>query len=301
MILSDVDKIKIDAFAAFKNNIYALIKFFQHFGLIPKKVFCCGYWCYNLVVNNRFPDKYAFRCRIGREFTTIRKGTYFENSKLSLYHILMLMVYYAEGVTKQDFLKKQLDIDSNSTIVDWKNFIRDLFIDYQISHSSLIGGSGVVVQIDESLICKRKYGVGRILANQDLWIVGGIDENGNIFMELTTRRTKPILREIINRHVVPGSIVVTDGWGGYNGIDDQYIREIVIHENSFVNSDGYHTNRIEATWGACKRLLRNNTNKKRELIFSYICEYMFRKKFKGSVLSNMITVIMEMYSLPQND
>lgn len=230
-------------------------------------------------------------------YKSIRFGTFFSNSKLTLYQILTLLVYSAEGITKQDILKKQLDINSNNTVVDWKCFIRDIYINYQLNVSGPIGGSGVVVQVDECLICKRKYGVGRILINQDLWIVGGIDELGNVFMELTIRRNRQILGDIIRRNILPGSIVVTDGWGGYNGIEDDYIRQIVIHEHEFVNAQGFHTNRIESTWGACKRLFRGNTNKKRELMFGYICEYMFRKRFKDRILSNLFSTIIQMYPL----
>lgn len=293
----DVDSIKIDEFSSLKNNNIVLIKFLQRVGLLPKSIICCQVACHNITSNNSKIDNYCFRCLTCRKFHSIRKGTFFKNSKLSLYQILMLSVYYSEGLSNQELLKKQFDIKSNSTIVDWKSFIRDVFINHQILHSNMIGGPGVVVQIDESLMCKRKYGVGRILINQDLWIVGGIDDQGNMFMEITNRRTKSILRDIISRNVVPGSIVVTDGWKGYNGIEDDYLRQIVVHDNSFVNAEGYHTNRIEATWGACKRLFRHVTNKKRELVFSYLCEYMFRHQFKGIILSRLFYTISLIYPL----
>ncbi|KII72209.1 hypothetical protein RF11_03745 [Thelohanellus kitauei] len=106
------------------------------------------------------------------------------------------------------------------------------------------------VQIDESLLCKRKYTVGRILANQDLWIVGGIDEAGQIFMEITTRRNRPMLAEIITRNVEPGSIIQTDGSAAYRGIErHNYVHEVVIHDQNFVSDEGITTNRIESTWG----------------------------------------------------
>ncbi|KII64966.1 hypothetical protein RF11_06854 [Thelohanellus kitauei] len=38
------------------------------------------------------------------------------------------------------------------------------------------------LKIEESLLCKRKYHVRRIFANKQLWIEGGIDETGQIFM-----------------------------------------------------------------------------------------------------------------------
>lgn len=66
-------------------------------------------------------------------------------------------------------------------------------------------------------------------------------------MLLTTRRNKTIIHDIIKRKVTVNSIVVTDSWRGYNAIEYDCLREIFINENYFVNSNGYHTNKIEAT------------------------------------------------------
>ncbi|KAF0992019.1 hypothetical protein HZS_4873 [Henneguya salminicola] len=40
----------------------------------------------------------------------------------------------------------------------------------------------------ESIICKRKYKVNKILPNQEIWFANGICKNLKIFMELTTSR-----------------------------------------------------------------------------------------------------------------
>lgn len=228
---------------------------------------------------------------------SIRKGTFFEKSKLKLHAILMIIGYYSEGVTSQRFLMKQIGIITPQTIVDWKSFVRDVFINYVLNHSNMIGGPNIIVQVDECLLCKRKYRVGRILINQDLWIVGGIDSNGGVFMELTTVRSREVLRDIIVRNVIPGSILVTDGWGGYNGLENEYLRQVVIHQHQFVNAEGYHKNQIEATWGACKRLFRKNTNKRREMMFSYLCEYIFRKTFPDNTMAQTFLFISVMYPL----
>ncbi|KII73387.1 hypothetical protein RF11_09103 [Thelohanellus kitauei] len=85
-------------------------------------------------------------------------------------------------------------------------------------------------------------------------------------MELTERRNRPTLREVILRNVEPGSIIQTDSWAAYHVIETyNYVHEIVIRENQYVSVCGVHTNRIEATWGAWKRLFRSMTNKRRDL------------------------------------
>lgn len=293
---SNPDLMTIEEFTLLKYNQIELIKFLQSYFLLPNGPICCNLTM-QLKPRSGVVDKFAFRCRLCKKFQSIRIGSYFENSKLSLHQCLMLIVFYCEKLTNQNFLCKILKISSYSTIVDWKSFIRDVFIDWVLENSEKIGAPGMVVQVDETLFCKRKYGVGRILQNQDLWVVGGIDEAGKVFMEVTYRRNRTVLKDILVRNICQDSIVVTDGWGGYNGIEDEFLHEVVIHADQFVNSRGYHTNRIESTWGACKRLFRNNTNKQREMIFGYLCEYVFRKNFKGNMIANTFASISQKYPL----
>ena len=153
------------------------------------------------------------------------------------------------------------------------------------------------MQIDESLICKRKNNVGRLLRNQQTWIVGGVDSNGNVFMEQTSIRSAEVLDDIISRNVLPDSNIVTNGWLGYNKLSNinGYEHQVVIHEREFVNDDGYHTNQIEGTWSAFKRLYRKVTNKQEGFVSSYIAEFMFQNKFHGCILSKTIKSLNEMY------
>ena len=144
----------------------------------------------------------------------------------------------------QQILCREATIGSDHTVCDWKNFVRDIYLNYFLNHPTRIGGPGVCVQIDESLICKRKNNVGRLLRNQQTWILGGVDSNGNVFMEQTSIRSAEVLDNIISRNVLPGSNIVTDGWLGYNNIFNinGYDHQKFIHEREFVNNEGYHTN-----------------------------------------------------------
>eukprot|EP00731_Ephydatia_muelleri_P033829 Em0039g15a len=60
----------------------------------------------------------------------------------------------------QDELQFQLGIVGEHTIVDWKNFCRDICLEYFIRNPVVIGGPGQTVEIDECLLVRRKYNVG---------------------------------------------------------------------------------------------------------------------------------------------
>ena len=57
----------------------------------------------------------------------------------------------------------EVDIGSEQTIVDWKQFCCDVCVSYFLDHPVPIGGEDRVVEIGESLFTRRKYNRGRIV------------------------------------------------------------------------------------------------------------------------------------------
>ena len=51
---------------------------------------------------------------------------------------------------------------ASHTTVDWASFCRQVCIDAVITQVQPIGGPGKIVEIDESLFGKKKYGNGNI-------------------------------------------------------------------------------------------------------------------------------------------
>lgn len=84
--------------------------------------------------------------------------------------------------------------------------------------------------------------------------------------------------------------------GGYNSLESLgYSHSTVNHSIQFITEDGVHTNKIEAIWGAIKRKYRHITNKKSELMASYLASYQFKKKFKNNKFCKYILTINEIY------
>lgn len=111
---------------------------------------------------------------------SIRSGSFFAESKLDLWQILALSYFWCTGAgssrgLSQQQLKKELEINSNHTIVDWKQFCRDVTVQFFANGQNfqLLGGVGAIIEIDESCFSRRKYHRGRILPNQ--WVFGMYD------------------------------------------------------------------------------------------------------------------------------
>ena len=83
-----------------------------------------------------------------------------------------------------------------------------------------MGGSGHVVQIDESLFPRKKYNRGRIVPEQ--WIFGGYDpaiKEG--FLLPISRRNATTLIPLIIQWIRLGTEIWLDMWCSYNGIAAQ--------------------------------------------------------------------------------
>ena len=277
--LSNIDSMLLEDFYVLKKDNEKFISFLQNLKLLPTERTCEKCHLVLGLKKDTVVDGYGFRCNTCRRRISLRKGTFFEGSKLLLWQIFLLMYLDVFDIQMSySTLMRQLQIGSRETIVNWKNYIREIYVEYFNLYRTQIGGVDVIVQIDESNICKRKYHRGRVLVNQNVWIVGGVDENNNIFQVLTEVRDQSTLENIITTYVAPGSTIWTDMWRGYNSLESLgYKHESVNHSIQFKTTEGVHTNKIEAIWGAIKRKFRYITNKTSELVSSYLAAYQLKK------------------------
>lgn len=156
----------------------------------------------------------------------------------------------------------------------------------------MVGGPGIIVEIDESKIAKRKYHKGHHV--EGAWVFGGIErtEQKKVFITEVADRTAETLLDAISRFIRPGSIIYSDMWRGYTGISDELGLEhfSVNHSVEFVDSEtGVHTNTIEATWCGLKLLIpkRNRTKG----IENHLWEYVWRKLHYTSLWSSFLVAL----------
>ena len=225
-------------------------------------------------------DGYCFKCcdRSCNKKVSIRKGSWFEGSHMTLEQVLKLS-YMWVWKCDQQFIMRECRIGSTATIVDWCHFCREVCLTILEEESQPIGGEGKVVEIDESKFGKRKYNKGRRV--EGVWVFGGIErESKKCFMVPVEDRSSATLLPIIHQYVLPGTKIMSDCWKSYSTLSEEgYIHGTVNHSIEFVNSEtGDHTQTIESTWRAVKRSLpRGGTVK--GMYESYFAEYMFRRQY----------------------
>jgi len=99
---------------------------------------------------------------------------------------------------------------SSKTVVNFIDNFRSLVTTSLDQDDTIIGGDGIIVEIDESKFGKRKYNRGRRV--EGAWVIGGVErtDQRQAFLQVVERRDANTILNIIQRHVTQGSIIHTD-------------------------------------------------------------------------------------------
>jgi hypothetical protein len=103
-------------------------------------------------------------------------------------------------------------------------------------------------------------------------------------------RNSETLNDLSIKYVLPGSIVVTDGWKGYSPFKRiaQFEHHLVNHSIYFKKSEGKHTNNIEGTWSGVKRTIPVRC-RVRGKIQGWLFVFIWRRQHESSNLWNALS------------
>ncbi|XP_052901362.1 uncharacterized protein LOC128309171 [Anopheles moucheti] len=174
---------------------------------------------------------------------------------------------------------------NKNTVYKWFSEIREKCASYVEANRRPIGGLGLTVEIDESVVVKRKNHRGRISNNNQVWLVGGIcRETKEIFLEIVEKRDRATLHNLVLNNVDRNSTVVTDCWAAYGGLEQHgYRHNRVNHSENFVDPGNrdIHTQNIENLWRHVKDFIRSKGTHKGSMR-CYLREYQFKRHNQNS-------------------
>ena len=256
-------------------NEMELVDFLQNTGVIAKSQQCkfCGanmkismqdkhvYWiCYRRVD--------GIKCNRGK--FSIRYGTFFDHSNLTVQNILWIVWHFVHHLTELQ-CKEYTKIGQNNkkTVVNWYRKCRSITNNWIRKNPPILGGFGKIVEMDESHFAGApKYGKGRRLG-ENAWAetykwTFGLIERGSLDCVLETvdaGRSRKTLIPIINKHCADGTVFCSDSWKAYYKLPEHLEIEDVLyfpvnHTNNYVDPiTGAHTQTIEGLWRHCKEHL----------------------------------------------
>lgn len=286
-----------ELFEATKTDELSL-EFCQSKGLIPFTMHCEK--CLSnmdLVRTTKTSFSFRWRCkRPCRVELSIRKNTFFENSKLPIKEILFFIYFWAYDECSVKKIKRELSWQTEA-IVNWRSYMREICGLKIESLSTMIGGIGHTVQIDESLFVRRKYNRGRLTSQQ--WAFAGIDDiTKECFIVCVDRRDASTLLPIIVEKIAPGTTIVSDLWGAYNTIENFDHNHLTVnHSLNFVDPVTLaHTNRVENLWMRAKRRNKRECGTRTDLLNSYFQEFIWRSRYSENSFENILRDISLFYS-----
>ena len=227
-------------------------------------------------VNINKNDK-RWRCTkrdCNKQFSVLHQPI-FANSKIEPNQILQIMYLKLANVPSTSI--QLLTGHLSATIAQYMSIFREIIADLVNQNIQMIGGEGIIVEINETLVSRKK----------NPWISKqGVERTGKkrMFSEMILGRTSRTLLESIKRNIHPGSIIISDCWAAYESIGTKLKMDHVTvdHSKNFKDAiTGAHTNHAEAMWYALKRKIPNN-ERNPDKIDNYIFEFMWRRQNKNN-------------------
>ena len=277
------------------------ITFLISHGIIAQTIACnCGG-----SMNIDFTRK-TLRCshRRCRKEASIYKGTFFYKSRLSCTKILHLGHLWLAGGNILLWFQILLHIGSirmvsmytghmEEVVSNYFNYFRQLVASTLGFEDQLIGGKGVVVEVDETKVAKRKNHRGHHVEGS--WVVGGVErtEERKIFLAEVPNRSAETLLLILCSRIRPGSIIYSDMWRGYVHLESNlHVQHLTVnHSLFFVDPITLvHTNTIEGTWSALKRSIpvRRRTKGK---ITPHLFEFIWRRIHASNLWAGFVNAL----------
>jgi len=133
------------------------------------------------------------------------------------------------------------------------------------------------VEVDESYFGGKRKGKRGRGAGGKIPVFGLLKRGGKVYTKIIPDASSASLCPIIERKVVPDSIVYTDTWRGYNALDVSDFKHYRINHSLLFADKHNHINGIENFWNQAKRHMRkfNGVPKEHFGLFLKECEWRF--------------------------
>ena len=202
----------------------------------------------------------------------------------------VMMILYLKLIDTPSTIIQKFTGHSTKTIADFLVKFRSLLSHSIVFESNvMIGGPGIIVEIDETLISRKN---NPWTGKKGVWVFGGVERTGErrVFAQMVPDRTAKTLLEIIKKCIHPDSIIISDCWTAYKSINKKLkISHMTVdHSKTFKDPiTGAHTNHIEGTWHALKQKIPKIDHNPKK-VDDYIFEFMWKRQNKNNLWNQLI-------------
>ena len=194
-------------------------------------------------------------------------------SRISVYKQDRLIEHFVSGSTART--AAALVGVNKTTAAYFFHRLREIIV-FEIEHESHEVFDGEI-EVDESYFGGRRKGNRGRGAGGKTPVFGLLKRGGRVYTKIIPDASSTTLYPIIERKVVPDSIVYSDCWRGYNVLDVSDFKHFQINHSVLFADKKNHINGIENFWNQAKRHMRkfNGVPKEHFRLFLKECEWRF--------------------------
>jgi transposase len=225
--------------------------------LYPDGIFCDE--CNAVTKHHRVKSRPSYSCDHCGHHVHPTADTIFHKSPTPL--TTWFYAVYLMAQTRCGISAKQIQRETGVTYkTAWRMFkqIRSMLGDEK---SGPIGGFNRRIEMDETYVGGRRKGggAGRPMSGdkQKTPVVGMVQRKGQVRAFVAADVKADTLNGLIKEHVLPKSVVFTDTFAAYNGLDARgYQHQRINHSEGVYVVGEVHTNTIEGFWSLLKTGIR---------------------------------------------
>ncbi|MCL9807244.1 IS1595 family transposase [Flavobacterium amniphilum] len=227
-----------------------------------------------------------YRCKNTGKYFNVKTNTIFDNTKLELqkwFLAIWIVTSHKKGISSLQ-LSRDLNITQKSAwfmlqrirncfgVDDNDNYPLDGIIE---ADETFVGGKNKNRHHDK----KVEQCQGRSYKDKTP-VLGLLQRNGIVKAFVIDNTQSKTIQPIIKKNVIYHSVLISDEWHGYRGLEKIYDHHFVDHgKRQYVNFENneIHSNSIEGFWGILKRGYNGIYNWwSRKHMQKYVDEFVFR-------------------------
>jgi len=249
----------------------------------------------NSTKSSRKTQEFRHTCHNCKRSYSVLVGTLFESTKLPItkwFLAIHLIINAKKGISSLQ-LARDLNVNKNTA---W--FLQKRIRQAMKDEDCILSG---IIEIDETYVggsisnknyfTKLKSGKYHKTGMEHMVpVLGMIQRKGKIILKVLEKASGVEIKPYIKTKVTSGSTIITDGFGGYYGLNDHFENHIILNHSKYKRSiNKYNTSTLEGFWTLVKRSFIGQYHKiSKEHLQDYLNELAFKYNNRKTNMFNLL-------------